>query len=95
MTSRLRPDRKPDYPKPKAKTKTSPDKGRQQEDDRHHPMAHPIPRPKHKPQKKPVLPPRHTTHPGPLSPNQDPGPFADRPRPGKIMKKSTKTRQKR
>jgi hypothetical protein len=95
MASRLRPDRKPGYPKPKAKTKTSPDKERQQEDDRHHPMAHPLPRPKHKAQKKPALPPRHTTHPEPLGPNQDPGPFADRPRPGKITKKAIKGQKKR
>ena len=95
MSPRLRPDRKPDYPKPRAKTKTSPDKERQEEDDRHHPMAHPTPRPKHHPQKKPKLPKRHTTHPEPMNPNQDPGPFADRPRPGKITKKATKSMSKR
>jgi hypothetical protein len=58
-------------------------------------MSHPTPRPKHHPQKKPKLPQRHTTHPDLMSPNQDPGPFADRPRPGKITKKATKTRSNR
>jgi len=41
MTSRLRPDREPDDPKPIVKIKTSPDKERQQEDDQQHPMTHP------------------------------------------------------
>ena len=87
MTSRLRPDREPDDPKPIVKIKTSPDKERQQEDDRHHPMAHLHPGPNHKSQKKSALPPRHMAHLKPLRSNQDMDSIRGSPATGKEHEK--------
>jgi hypothetical protein len=70
------------------------DRARELEDDRHHPFSRPHPRKKHHPQKKPALPPRHTPHPEPPGKNEDIGPYADRPRPAKIVKKVSRTGKK-
>ena len=87
MISRLRSDREPDDPKPIVKIKTRPDKKRQQEDDRHQPMAHFHPVPKHKSQKKPALPPRHMAHLKPLRSNQDMDSIRESPATGKDHEK--------
>jgi hypothetical protein len=90
MTSRLRPDRLVNYPKQHENADTSMDKERHENEDRHHPEDHPHPHPPHHPQANPTGISRHHphTHPDDQVLNIDHGTHENRPRPGKIAKKS-------
>ena len=73
----------------------SKDRDRHLEDKRHHTATHPVPHPAHHTRVKPTGIPQHAphTHPPEEKFNLDHGTHADRPRPGKLMKKETPSKR--
>jgi hypothetical protein len=71
-------------------TGSSQDRKRDDEETRHHPATHTVPHPPHHPQYQVTGSARHHPHtqPGEQVLNTDHGTHEDRPRPGKIAKKS-------